>query len=296
MTPYHSSLLFALCSTLSFATSSLVFAEYSRRISVLWMNCFKCLVAITLLGITITFSTGWRTPSLPAFSGLALSGLIGLNIGDLFLLNAFASLGAARTLMVFGFQPLFLGIAATLLFNQDFDPRRLLAVVFLIACLFTFSLERFRKERNWGLFGLVNALMGVSLDACGILLSRASFEHAPNISSLEGNFYRCAGALIGFVAISRFRPIRIAEGFKKIESIKARTIVIAASIGGTYVSLLLYLNAVKIGHLASISSITITGPIFATALESLIYRRAPSRYLILAFIFFGTGFYILMTS
>lgn len=296
MQNYHLSLFFALGSTLSFATSSLVFAEYSRRISALWMNCFKCVVAFALLAATIPLTTGWQTPSIESVTGLILSGFIGLNIGDLFLLNAFAKLGAARTLMVFGFQPLFLGVAASLFFGQKFEPRSLLAVFFLIACLMTFAIERFRHERVWGFNGLLYALIGVSLDAGGVLLSRAAFEHSPHLPPLEGNFYRCFGALLGFALISRFRPIQLLNGYKQLTTNRTRALVIAASFAGTYLALLLYLTAVKIGHLASISSIAITGPIFAAALECFIYRRAPSRYLIAAFCFFATGFYILITS
>ncbi len=293
---YHLSLFLALGSTLSFSTSSLVFAEYSRRISALWMNCFKCVVAFAFLAFTIPITTGWHTPSLPSVAGLVLSGFIGLNIGDLFLLNAFARLGAARTLMVFGFQPLFLGIAASLFFSQKFEPRSLIAVIFLIACLVTFALERFRPERVWGLSGLLFALVGVSLDASGVLLSRAAFEHSPHLPPLEGNFYRCFGALLGFALISCFQPIRLFEGYKQLTTIRARALVIAASFAGTYLALLLYLTAIKIGHLASISGIGITGPIFSAALECAIYRRAPSPYLIAAFLFFAGGFYILFTA
>jgi len=296
MQNYHLSLFFALGSTITFATSSLVFAEFSRRISALWMNCFKCIVAFAFLALTIPITTGWTPASFESLTGLVLSGFIGLNLGDLFLLNAFAKLGAARTLMVFGFQPLFLGFAAHLVFGQKFNPHSLLAVFFLIACLTTFALERFRQERVWGVNGLIYALIGVSLDASGVLLSRAAFEHSPQLPPLEGNFYRCFGALLGFALIARFQPIRLIEGYKQLSTIRTRALVIAASFGGTYLALLLYLSAVKIGHLASIASIGITGPIFAAALECLIYRRAPSRYLITAFIFFAAGFYILITS
>ena len=175
MQNYHLSLFFALGSTITFATSSLVFAEFSRRISALWMNCFKCIVAFAFLALTIPITTGWTPASFESLTGLVLSGFIGLNLGDLFLLNAFAKLGAARTLMVFGFQPLFLGFAAHLVFGQKFNPHSLLAVFFLIACLTTFALERFRQERVWGVNGLIYALIGVSFDASGVLLSRAAF-------------------------------------------------------------------------------------------------------------------------
>ncbi len=165
----------------------------------------------------------------------------------------------------------------------------------MVLCLFTFSLERYRSEKNWELTGLFFALAGVCLDSCGVLLTRAAFNDSPQIAAMEGHFYRCLGALLGFAIISRFRPFAFA-GVLEAMSRRGRLLVIAASLGGTYLSLLLYLSAVKIGHLASISAIAITGPMFATLLESVVHRKAPSAYLYVAFLFFAIGFYILVLA
>lgn len=285
----------ALGATLCFATSSLVYADYSKRVSVLWMNCFKATIALIALILTVPIFTEWHAPSLLSVSGLLLSGLIGLNIGDLFLLSAFTKLGVSRTLILFGFQPLMVGIGAYFIFGQDFDPTRLLAIVFMIACLFTFSLERYRKEKRWEVAGLIYALIGVALDTCGILITRAAFTESPELAPIEGHFYRCLGAVIGFAAMSQLRPIGLIKNFRQWD-LRSRGLLIAAALGGAYLSLLLYLSAVKIGHLASIASISITGPMFAATLESVIHRRPPSRYLLIAFMFFCLGFYTLLRT
>lgn len=289
------SLLLALSATLCFSTSSLVYAEYSKKVSVLWMNCFKAAVAFIALSLTVPLTGGWHSPAAASIAALMLSGLLGLNIGDLFLLSAYTHLGVARTLILFGFQPLFVGIAASFLFGQALDPRRFLAVIFLIACLATFSLERYKKEKRWDFKGLWHALAGVLLDTSGILLTRAAFEKSPEITPLEGNFYRCFAALIGFAVISRFRPVNLLQGLQ-LQPTRVKWILAAAGLAGTFLSLLFYLSAVKIGHLASITGIAITGPIFATALESILHKKPPSAYLLTAFAFFAMGFYILINA
>lgn len=286
---------FALGATLCFATASIAYAEYSKRVSVLWMNCFKATVALLALIVTIPLFTDWHLPSLLSIGGLMLSGLIGLNIGDLFLLKAFTRLGVSRTLILFGFQPLMVGIGAYFFFGQSFDPSRLLAVLFMIACLFTFSLERYRADKSWEVAGLLAALMGVLLDSCGILITRAAFGDSPQLTPIEGHFYRCIGAVIGFAAMAQIRPFGLIQNFRRWNT-KSRVILILAALGGTYLSLLLYLSAVKIGHLASIASIAITGPMFAATLETVVHRRPPSRYLLVAFVFFCLGFYTLLRT
>ena len=285
-------LFFALGATLSFSGSSLVYAEFSKRVSVLWMNTFKASVAFVALLVTIPLFWGWHSVSLPSFLSFLASGLLGLNLGDLFLLSAFTRIGPARTLILFGFQPVITGTLAYLFLGQTFNPHKLIAVFFMICCLFIFSLERFRQNRQWEIGGLLFALIGVSLDSCGVMLSRLGFDLSPQVVPPEGHFYRCVGALLGFAVIAFFRPIGLKENFQRFQT-RDRGLLVMASLGGTYLSLLLYLSAVRIGHLASIAGISITGPMFATLLESLVHRRAPSRYLYIAFAFFLGGFYIL---
>lgn len=285
----------ALASTLLFSSASIVFAEYSRRVSVIWMNCFKAFVAFVVLIPTVPLLADWSMPEPKALAGFMTSGLVGLNIADLFLLSAFVRLGAARTLILFGFTPLMVGIGAFYLFDQPFAPSKLVAVLFLIGCLFTLSLESYKKEKRWELSGLAFALIGVALDACGILITRASYAASPDVAPVEGHFWRCVGALIGFALMSFYQPINLKAGFMQWPA-RTRTLLVVASVGGAFLSLLLYMTAIKIGHLASIAGIAITGPMFATILESIAKRKPPSAYLIVAFIFFACGFYVLLST
>jgi drug/metabolite transporter (DMT)-like permease len=288
-------LFMSLGATLVFATASLVYAEYSRKVSVLWMNCFKACVCLGALTITVPLMGGWNAISPFSLGALALSGLVGLNIADLFLLTAFTKLGAARTLILFGFQPLIVGVGAYYLFGQSIEGERFIAIIFLIGCLFTFSLERFRAEKRWEVAGLAFALIGVALDSCGILLTRSAFEASPGINAIEGNFWRSLGAVAGFAVMSRVRPIPLIKGLTQWP-VKTRAIIIAAAFAGTFLSLSLYLTAVRIGHLASLAGIAITGPMFATFLESVVHKKWPSKYLIIALCFFLAGFYFLLRA
>lgn len=300
-----------LGATLSFSSASLVFARFSRSVSVLWMNTAKAAVAFTLLCVTLPiiwwFTGTFTAPSAISTQLLLVSGAVGLGVGDLFLLDAFVRIGVSRTLMLYGFQPLILGLGAALFFNQTFDSHRLLAIAFLIACLMVFSLERYRETRSWEVRGLIMAIIGVSMDSGGVLLTRYAFEQSPLTQPLEGHLVRCIGALLSYAVIAllihlRRRIQRSSErtpvvglivNFRRFD-LKSRALILLGCFGGTYLSLCLYLTAIQIGHLASIAAISITGPMFAALLESLIAKKRPSRYLFAAFIFFLSGFAILL--
>jgi len=202
-------LFLALGATLSFGTASLFFRHFSKRASVLWVNTLKALVALTLLVPTLVvlrfwdlgpLSSSWSPPSVNSIQLLLTSGAIGLGVGDLFLLAAFLRLGVSRTLMLYGFQPLFLALAGFILFNQALDFKQFFALTTLIACVVVFSLEarslklKSPSDANGRGLGLVFGLIGVSMDSSGVILTRLALEQSQSMHSLEAHWILCLGA------------------------------------------------------------------------------------------------------
>jgi drug/metabolite transporter (DMT)-like permease len=287
---YTLSITLALISNICFASATLIFTHYSRVTSVFWMNMFKCGISVIGCGIALIF-----IPEISTSYGNLLffvSGVIGLMIGDIFLLKAFTTLGPGRSLVLYGFQPLFLAVAGFYLFSQEIYKEQFLAILFLVGCLIAFSLESRKVTKTWGAKGLLYAMIGVSLDTTGIILTKYGFE-LTNAHFFQANFVRSLGAFLGFILLGRFIPIYFVQLFQKLSS-KDKKLVIFGSICGTFLSLSLYMAAIKIGHLASISAIAVTGPFTATLLECMIGRKVPSVYLIVAFLLFLVGFFLLI--
>ncbi|MCO4792774.1 MAG: DMT family transporter [Bacteriovoracaceae bacterium] len=285
--------LFAVGANLCFALGSQVYTLFSRKVGPVWMNLFKASLAFVAFAFTIVFATGWNQVQPLYVALLVFSGMIGLGIGDVFLLRSFSIMGPGRTLILFGFQPLILGSMGYLLFDQTVDIQKFWAITFFILCIATFSFEAFKKEGHWQMKGILMAFTGMLLDATGVVITRLSFDQNPDLTPLEGNFYRCFGAILVFVIWSFFKPINFIDTFKKLE-IKEKWLAIGGSFLGTYLSLGLYLMALQKAHLASLSGIAITGTIFSSAFECIIAKKWPSRYLIIAFIFFLLGMRILV--
>jgi drug/metabolite transporter (DMT)-like permease len=289
-----SSIWFALGAVIIFASSSVVYTHFSTKISVLWMNSFKATIALVAFAIAACFSKDWtHQPETRSLLAFLFSGLIGLNIADLFLLRAFKSIGAARTLLIFSFQPIFIGFASYFLFHQTISISKIFAIFFMIACVLTLSYEKFRASGRWEIWGPLCALAGVILDGIGILLTRFGFDSDAQVTVFEGNFYRCLGAGLGFFVISQFIPLGLVKSLQSLPK-KPKTIVLLASFTGTFLSLTLYLTALSHGHLATITAIAGTGPIFAGIVESIWARKWPTIYLYAAFALFGCGFYLLV--
>ncbi|MBX3040661.1 MAG: DMT family transporter [Bdellovibrionaceae bacterium] len=274
---------YALAASLAFAGGSVFFARYSRRISSIWMNTVKALTCGVGLSLTLAILGIWDPFPNTALYGLLLSGALGLGIGDLFLLGAFSKIGASRSLLIFGFQPLIMAVAGSVLFQQALLWNQGLALIFFIFCLVTLSLERYRLDGHWEIKGLLFAFIGVLLDNVGVLLTRFSFDLAPDLNPLQANLFRIGGALGVFLVLSFFIPLQLFKNFASLP-VKDRFLAVGASLIGTFVSLSLYLNALKYGHLAILSGVVLTGPLFSALIESLIQKKRPSNYQIIAFI------------
>jgi drug/metabolite transporter (DMT)-like permease len=260
------------------------------------MNSFKAFVALAAFWITILLMNNWVQPDIRSIIAFISSGCIGLMIGDIFMLHAMKDLGASRMLMIFGLQPFFLGISSYYLFGQAFSMMNFVGVIFMLCCLYTISLESYKKSGSWQLRGMFLGLIAILLDAIGILLTKYGFNSSPGILSPQVNGIRCLGAVLGFFIINYFyypkdKQVHFKAEWKplsKNEKIK----LLIGSIGGTYFSLMLYLTAVSKGQLSVISSVSVTGPMFAGIFECVRDRKFPSLYLFAAFIFFIGGFII----
>jgi len=285
--------LYGLGANLSFALGSQIFTIYSRKISSVWMNCFKALIGLIGFGVFVTFFSSWHSIPLKYFLLFFTSGFMGLGVGDIFLLKAFSKMGPGRTLMLFGFQPLIIGILSYFVFGQVLDASKFWAILFFILCLGTFSFESFKKSGHWDISAISIAFIGMFLDAVGVIITRYSFDHNPMVSAMEGNFHRCIGAVSVFILLSIFKPFGFIVKWRE-QKFFDKKMLIAGSLLGTFLSLALYLKAMQSAHLASLSGIAITGTIFSSLFECLIEKRWPSRYLLMAFVFFLFGMKILV--
>ncbi len=191
-------LIFALGSMISFSLASIYFSKFGQKLGPFWMNYFKAAVAFIGFGIINLFLGSEFNLSQDSLIKLSLSGLIGLTVGDVFLIKAFMTLGSGRALMIFGFSPLFLAMGGYLFLGETLKWNQILAVGFLMCCLFSFSWEAKKTKGHWELTGLICALLGVLCDCVGVILTRQAMGESAQISIFEVNFVRTGIAVIFF--------------------------------------------------------------------------------------------------
>lgn len=285
--------VYALLATLCFSSASIVYTDFAHKTSAIWVNFVKATVALICCAIVIQFFIGWQFVTTYALVLFFLSGFIGLNIADFFMVSAFQSIGPGRTLLLYGFQPLLVGIASYYFFGQTLNPYKLIAILFMIGCLITFSYERFKESGSWEFKGFLLALSFILLDSVGLIMVRLGFDDNPGLSAIQVHGIRCLGAIVGFWIQGFFKPFYFVRIFKTLTA-RARTTIFIGSFFGTFLSLWLYYKAVQTGNLASVTSVSITAPFFANLFECIYHKKLPSKYLIFALLQFVIGFYILI--
>lgn len=290
----YSVLMLALGANVCFALGSQIFTSFSRSIGAYWMNWFKASVALVLFSITILFFPSyWQSLESKIILILLLSGFVGLGIGDVFLLKGFGSMGPSRTIMIFGFQPLILGVLSYFLFGQVVELNRLFAIVFFIGCLLILSFESYKEKGHWEIQGLLYAFLGVCLDASGVLITRYAYESDLELNPLMSNFWRTIGAISFFILLKPFIKVYFINPLLKMRK-RDRALAILGSILGTYLSLLFFLSALQKANLATLSGIAITGTVFSGIFECIIEKKAPSKYLWFALGSFFIGMRLLL--
>ena len=85
MLPY----ILTLSANFSFALGSVAYTRYSRILGDLWMNKFKALIALIGFSLILLFSGDTQIPNSSTVIFLLVSGMLGLGIGDTFLLKSF---------------------------------------------------------------------------------------------------------------------------------------------------------------------------------------------------------------
>ena len=290
----------AVLSVLAFSSAGFIFREVTRRTSALWANAAKASVAA--LGFTIWMGIVWVTGGYdsltisPVSVGVwVLSGLLGLNLSDWLMLRAYHRIGPARTMILYRFQPLYLGLLGAAFLGESFSWSQLSAILLFIGCVGVLSHEGRRKTGRWDLQGIMIAVSGMLLDGFGILLTRIGFDRMPGATSEFANGMRCAGAMLGFLLISRVVPLHIHDAWRGLSG-RLRLLTVWGGIQGTLIGLALWLHAVQIGKLATVSAVGGLAPVVATLLESVLERKRPSGHALLALALSLIGFAMLLRS
>ncbi|MEM6501036.1 MAG: DMT family transporter [Cyanobacteria bacterium P01_C01_bin.89] len=276
----------ALTAALCWAIATRLFGTLGKNLSPAWLNCAKGAIAMTLLLITLggrSLVTGKEFLNLQTadMGFLALSGALGIGVGDTAYFGSLNRLGPRLSLLLEAGAPIVTASLAWLFLNEELTATTLLGMGIAIAGITwtlaeqtaaSSTLTNSRTKMQGVLWGVVAALAqaGSSVIARGRLV-------AGDVDPLESALVRLvAGSALALAIATIFQPFKSAKpselspkqtdipnpSFKSLLSLNAGFRLVLATFLGTYLGIWLQQTALKYTLAGIAQTCLATTPLF----------------------------------
>lgn len=273
--------LFALAAAACWAFGSMLSVTPARHMGAFAFTRWRMLmVAIMLWLVTFSYS-GVQAITLTQFSLIALSGFIGIFIGDAALFSAMNRLGPRRSGILFSTNALFSVVLGFIVFDERMSLQTTLGAFLTISGVMIAIMYGRRKtedhlwESNDGHAGIAIALglLAALCQSVGILIAKPVM--AANFDPVLASAIRVSVACCGYFLLlwSGVRIMRPKQAITlRILAQTALSGLFGMALGMTF--LLLALRFGDVGMVAILSSVT---PILVLPLLWIFLRRPPAR-------------------
>ncbi len=266
-----------LSASLLWAVSVQIFSLPIARHGARAVNLFKCTSATVLLGLTLLVIGGWG--AFGAASGtdlvlVALSGIIGLPVGDTALFAAVKHLGVHRSLLLQTMAPAFAAALAWPLGERLSGWQILGSLVILAGVVVVLAGDRLPAAGRGGRIGVGVAvgLLAAFGQGAGVVIAKEGMASVPIVPA---TFLRLGVGAVGLVVIALATNglVRASQAFRDRATLPR---LVTASFFGTYLAMLLVMAGVAWAPASVAAVLLATPPIFSLVVESVVERRWPS--------------------
>lgn len=179
----------ALGTALCWVFTSLSFAAAGRRIGSAAVNLLRLFVALSILWLVFRIAFGYWMPNIDrtGLCYLALSGLIGLTIGDQLLFTAFVDIGPRLSTLLMTFWSPVAALLAWPMLNEPLGPWAILGIAITLIGVIWVVIERPEgsdrrttisiRTRPHYVRGVLFGLGGAVCQAAGFVLAKIGIGH-----------------------------------------------------------------------------------------------------------------------
>lgn len=291
----------AIAGALFWTATSLLFTAAGRRIGSLAVNTIRLPIAVVLLGLTYRALSGQWIPDVPAGQVLllALSGVVGLAIGDQCFFTAFVDIGPRLTTLMMTTSPLFAALFGYLALGERLEPAAWLGMFLTIVGVAWVLLEKpkhpatdpaggervapgpfLSRGQPHFVRGLILAVIGAACQAGGLMLSKQGMGHgveggvavAPEAATLVRLVFATAVAIPVFLVFQRRLTRRYA--LRRMGTRRAGYIFTAlGAIVGPYLGVWMSLMACDRAPLGIAQTLLSLTPIFILPFARVLHRE-----------------------
>ena len=255
----------AIGAAIAWAVATWIYSQFSHRFSALQLNIVKGVIASAMMLMVLPFE-GAVEPSIETqhLIILAVSGVVGIAIGDSAYFASLKRIGANKTLLIESLAPPLSGVLALLALGSVLSVQSWLGVVVttLAVTFVIFQPSEANSEMSWS--GVAFGLLASVCQASGVVISHYALV-AGDLPPLLGAFIRLTvGVLAVMVVINLFEanPYKgIKQHLKELTS-GALLWLIGAIFVGTFLALWLQQVALKHANPAIAQTLIATSPLF----------------------------------
>lgn len=255
----------AIGAAIVWAVATWIYSQFSHRFSALQLNIVKGVTASAMMLMVLPFEgaveQSIKTQHLII---LAVSGVVGIAIGDSAYFASLKRIGANKTLLLESLAPPLSGVLALLALGSVLSVQSWLGVVVttLAVTFVIFQPSEANSEMSWS--GVAFGLLASVCQASGVVISHYALV-AGDLPPLLGAFIRLTvGVLAVMVVINLFEatPYKgIKQHLKELTS-GALLWLIGAIFVGTFLALWLQQVALKHANPAIAQTLIATSPLF----------------------------------
>jgi drug/metabolite transporter (DMT)-like permease len=277
--------LAALLTAMCYSVSSIFFTTAGRKFGPLVSNRLRLIIAIILLAITHWIVFGYPVPinaGIERWFWLGISGIVGLAIGDLFLFQAYISIGPRLGLLFLSLSPAVASILAWFFLDEVLSLGKVLGIILTLAGIAWVVLESNTKERtniskqtrskyNFSFQGIMAGVFAATGQAGGIVLAKIGLKG--NFSPLSGNVIRMTAAFLALWLVTIFQGEVINTIQRANDQKSGLLYLLVGAILGPLIGVSLSLFAIQNIDIGIASTLMALPPIFLLPVGFFLYKE-----------------------
>lgn len=257
----------ALGTAVFWAMGSNLFAGAGRRMGSLVLNRLRIAVAALLLTATLAVVRGspWPTwASVPEVVLLAVSGLVGLALGDSFYFRSLVILGPGRSALIASAAPIFTVLLGWPVLSERPGGLASAGIALTLGGIFWVLRERARhgavEVEGSAAAGVAAGILGALGQAGGYVLSKLAIRGG--LDPLSATTIRIVAALVGIWAVAAVRG-EVGATLSALRDRRATLLMVGGAVCGPFLGVTLSIAALSFIQAGIASSIIATSPILA---------------------------------
>ncbi len=253
----------ALSAAMLWTFASVLFTTVGKRIGPFNLNAIRIVIGGSLLSITHYFLSGSFFPSVSHLQlfYLALSGIIGLAVGDFAYFGALIAIGPRRAILVSSMAPIFSLIGGYFVLGEIPSLLSFLGIFLVLTGVWIVIIERGEKEESRGsrIRGVLLGITAAAGQGIGVVISKYGMLKAGTpVEPLSAALIRVAvaSAVIWIALLIWKRPREIIRSFRDKYAMK---LAILASFIGPFLGLwlsMVSINYAQVGIASTLMSLT----------------------------------------